>query len=140
MMRRAIVCLLLLISFISPAQAGPKKVFGEIARFGLHALAAGSSVESDRQTDLCRMRTDVARCQGGYGEITPRQALDGIITFTAGALSEYGRHHGFREWFLFEVGVTTWNGVIAYQQSQIKGQPTDEKVTRFNRSFAFPRH
>lgn len=114
-MRKLLLLPLLLLCAL-PAQAGPKKV---LARIALYTAAGVSTFEFAHQTNLCRSRVDVARCQGGYGEVGARQVANGLLTGGMIALSEWGHHKKFKEWFLPVSAVTTYNGITAWQQSRI---------------------
>jgi hypothetical protein len=111
------VLLLSLSAGSASAQSHKLRIVGRIA---LYAAAGVSTFEFAHQTNLCRSRTEVARCQGGYGEVGARQVANGLLTGGMIALSEWGHHKHYKEWFVPVAAVTTYNGVTAWQQSRIK--------------------
>ncbi len=121
---QALILLSMTLILASSAQAGPKKVLGRIA---LYTAAGVSTFEFAHQTNLCRSRVDLARCQGGYGEVGVRQVANGFLTGGMIALSEWGHHKKFKEWFLPVAAVTAYNGVTAIQQARIHETKCDTR-------------
>jgi hypothetical protein len=127
-MQQSMKRLAILLLLASPLQAGPR--LRTVARVVLYAGAGVSTFEFARQTNLCRIRVDIARCQGGYGEVGARQVANGFLTGGMIALSEWGHHGKFKEWWLPVSAVSAYNGVTAWQQSQIGVQREKVDLSR----------
>jgi len=122
---RKLLLLFLALSLSATVEARPR--WRTLGRIALYGAAIASTVESAHQTNLCRDRTEISRCNGGYGEVGARQVANGVFTGGMIVLSEWGHHKHYKEWALPVTAVTTYNGVTAFQQSRIQQARVHER-------------
>lgn len=92
------------------------------ALIAINQLAAGTEIYS---ASACRHKNGIGPCQGGYGEIRARNGLNLLTAGGTSALSLWGRHMGFKEWFVPAAGYAAWNTYEAVHQRLI-GCPAGE--------------
>lgn len=114
---KTIIAVLLMLAFVQSAEAKPR--WRTIGRIALYVGAGVATFEVAHQTNRCRERVDVARCQGGYGEVGARQIANGLLTGGTISLSEFGHRKKFKEWFLPVAAMTAYNTTTAIQQARI---------------------
>jgi hypothetical protein len=81
--------------------------------------AVGSGVANIVETNGCRARVGISPCNGGYGALTARNALNLGTSVGFGFLSILGRHWGFKEWAAPSVMFSTYQTYEAVHQSTI---------------------
>lgn len=102
----------------NPVKAVARALFSKktAVAFVLAAPLAASLVAT-QEAHECRVRNGVAPCSGGYGPFAAREGLRFGLSLGFGALSAYGHHEGYKEWFIMAGGMAAWNGVDAYRQA-----------------------
>ena len=105
-----------------PAHAAPKWLKRTV-QVAIYAAPVATSLWATHEGHLCRQRTDVAFCSGGYGPFAAREGVRGGVSITLTGLSWWGHKQGYKEWFAPAVGMATFNSVVAIQQSRVKAGP-----------------
>jgi hypothetical protein len=87
-----------------------------------------SSIAATYQAHKCRQRPNagIAFCDGGYGEFAAREGVRNVGQAGLVAISLWGRHEGYPEWFAPSAGYAGYNISVAWRQSQI-GCPAGEE-------------
>lgn len=128
-MRKVILVVCVLVMTACSVQAGPKRVLKKILNVAsnhvtLSFAAGGSSVFRTYSTYECR-ELGVEPCTAHYGSAKGTEIAATIGTGVAIWLSEYGRKQGFKEWFVPEVAITTFN--FAYGARELRAKHPVER-------------
>jgi hypothetical protein len=74
---------------------------------------------------ICRRNNGVEPCTAHYGEFRGTEIAQSIFTGSMIALSEKGHRSGFRDWFVPEAGVATFNVWWGIHEARIHVAKTD---------------
>jgi hypothetical protein len=116
-MKRTCVLVAVLLVVASPVDAKP---WWKDWKCWLAAIVnEGAAVASIYSASACRHANGIGPCQGGYGEIRARNAVNLFGAAGTTAIGLWGRHIGVKEWFAVPAGYTAWNTYEAVHQRLI---------------------
>ena len=118
--KTAIAAIVLLCAPLAEARPKLKHVLAVASHVTVTwVMPLGSSALASQRSSVCRSRNDFFYCSGEYASPAATESLRAGLSVTMGALSEYGRRAGFREWYVMAVGDTIFNLVIAAKSSEV---------------------